>query len=101
VYPPGLPDQGLPPTEGLPPLWPSHPIVGVPDRGQLPVDPGYGQPEQSLPEGSVVLIPVSMNLNKPMPMPNEVPPGSKLYLAWGGPGTLPQVVWIAPKATPK
>jgi len=100
VYPPGFPDQGLPPTPGLPPLAPSHPIVGVPDRGQLPVDPGYGQ-EGGLPEGSVVLIPVPMNLNKPMPIPTEVPPGSKLYLAWGGPGTLPQVVWIAPKPQPK
>jgi hypothetical protein len=107
VYPPGLPDQGLPPTPGLPPLVPTNPIAGLPEAGQLPSMPpvhpwlpGHGPGDHlSLPEGSVMLIPVPQD--KPMPVPPTVPTGSMPYIAWAGRGKAPVLVWIAPKATPK
>ena len=105
VYPPGLPDQGLPPTEGLPPLAPSHPIAGVPDEPPAQTKPPIGMwppvapPRERLPAGSVLLIPLPTD--KPMPMPPEVPAGSKPVLAYYGPGTLPVVVWVPPQASPK
>ena len=115
VYPPGLPDQGLPPTPGLPPLVPAHPIAGVPGRGQLPVDPGFGvgggggstQPVPPgagsgvLPAGSVLLIPVPTDVNKPAPLPPGIAIGSVPYIAWGGRGTLPVVCWLPPQPAPK
>ena len=111
VYPPGIPDQGLPPTAGLPPLVPAHPITGVPPRGQVPVDPGFGvgggggtlpsHGEIKLPEGSVLLIPVPTDANKPTPLPPGVPTGSVPVIAWYGRGTLPTVCWLPAQAAPK
>jgi hypothetical protein len=77
VYPPGLPDQGLPPTPGLPPLVPSHPINGLPGIGQLPTLPGFGggmptRPDQGLPGGGG--------------HPSQGLPGSPTYPSQGLPG---------------
>jgi hypothetical protein len=82
VYPPGLPNQDLPATPGLPPLVPSHPIV-LPD---------------GLPPGSVVAIPLPVDK---LPAPKDVPAGSTPYILWGGAGTMPTVAWLPPLATPK
>jgi hypothetical protein len=42
-----------------------------------------------------------MPTNKPMPVPPDVAADAKPALAWGGPGTLPIVVWVSQPATPK
>lgn len=105
VYPPGYPDQGLPPTPGLPPLVPTNPIAGPPVPGQLPIMPpvhpwlpGHGPGANlSLPEGSVLLIPVPSDT--PLPVPTGVVAGSAPYIAWAGRGTAPVLVWVPPKAT--
>jgi len=123
VYPPGI-DNTLPPTPGLPPIHASPPIIGLPGPGQIPDNTLPGEPPgrparpdntlpgqgggsggggsgggSGLPEGSVLLIPVSTD--RPVAAPPNVPPGSMPVLAWGGRGTLPVVCWIPPKAQPK
>jgi hypothetical protein len=120
VYPPGHPENGLPATPGVPPIHVSPPINFPPASGTLPIRPippnlggGGTLPSDGqlvdLPVGSVLLIPVPERAQPKgdAPLPPDAPkppagvaPGSKPYLAWGGRGTLPIVVWIAPSATP-
>ena len=115
VYPPGYPSNGLPATPGLPPITTNPPIVGVPPNNQIPVMPphiggGPAQPgsgtlpsrgERGLPEGSVLLVPVPMEANKPVQIPPGVPAGSVPVIAWKGRGSAPVVCWLPAQAAPK
>jgi len=122
---PGRPDQGLPPPVGMwpapPVVWPPIPPIFVPpsdgDGISLPI---YlpGSPDQSLPPvevspghpaNPIVLPPLPMGpgvmLALILPLPAQpkagTPPGQVPALLWYGPGTIPQLVTLAPPATPK
>jgi hypothetical protein len=79
IYLPGSPDNGLPPVE-VEPGHPANPIV-------LPPMPELG-------------VMVALVLPLPSAEPKAGAPGTPALL-WYGPGTIPQLAYIAPAATPK
>ena len=109
----GHPDAGLPgweaPTDPgygqghpRPPGHAGHPLPVPPPEGV--VTPPISLPERPhLPAGSGVVVPLPEGVALPTPT-TPVPPGSKPFVLWYGPGTQSVVVHLppsTPSATPK